>query len=56
MLETLAAVRKKVVLGFLGGSDFVKIAGQLDAKDGKPGASGSYSYFTLALPSTYNLL
>lgn len=36
MLETLAAVRKKAVIGFVGGSDLVKIAEQL-AVDGKPG-------------------
>jgi hypothetical protein len=39
MLQTLAALRKKAVIGFLGGSDFAKITEQLS----EPGASGAHS-------------
>lgn len=37
ILEMLAALRKKCAIGFVGGSDFVKIAEQL-SPDGVPGA------------------
>lgn len=36
MVQTLQALRKKVVIGFVGGSDFAKITGQL-RPDGRPG-------------------
>ena len=36
MLELLAELRKKVTIGFVGGSDFAKISEQLSV-DGKPG-------------------
>ena len=36
MLELLSELRKKVVIGFVGGSDFRKISEQL-AVDGSPG-------------------
>lgn len=41
VIETLAALRKKVVIGFVGGSDFVKISEQLTWK-GSDGASTNY--------------
>lgn len=37
MLDLLKELRKKVVIGFVGGSDLIKISEQL-APDGKPGA------------------
>lgn len=37
MLDLLKELRKKVVIGFVGGSDLAKISEQL-APDGKPGA------------------
>lgn len=33
MIETLRKLRKKVVIGFVGGSDFVKITEQLKIGD-----------------------
>jgi phosphomannomutase len=38
MLETLQALRKRAVVGFVGGSDLIKITEQL-TKDGGPGLS-----------------
>ena len=35
MIETLRALRKKLVIGFVGGSDFVKIEEQLKSGDNK---------------------
>ena len=40
MLDLLKELRKKVVIGFVGGSDLVKISEQL-AIDGEPGACPS---------------
>jgi hypothetical protein len=40
MLDLLKELRKKVVIGFVGGSDLTKISEQL-APDGKPGACPS---------------
>ena len=40
MLDLLRELRKKVVIGFVGGSDLMKISEQL-GPDGKPGACSS---------------
>lgn len=40
MLDLLKELRKKVVIGFVGGSDLPKISEQL-SPDGKPGARPS---------------
>lgn len=40
MLDLLKELRKKVVIGFVGGSDLAKISEQL-APDGKPGTCPS---------------
>lgn len=41
MIATLRALRKKLVVGFVGGSDFRKISEQLEVGD----YSGTFLYF-----------
>lgn len=48
MLDVLTQLRKKVVIGFVGGSDLAKISEQLAVDGGRGGARASSS-FTLIL-------
>ena len=48
MLELLSELRKKVVIGFVGGSDLPKISEQLST-DGSPGQPGR-NLSSVALP------
>ena len=52
MLALLAELRKKVIIGFVGGSDFTKISEQLSV-DGKPGQPSEshkpFNHFLISL-------
>lgn len=50
MLELLKELRKKVAIGFLGGSDFVKITDQLSVT----GNNGECELLVSLLPRTFN--
>lgn len=51
MLKLLQELRKKVVIGFVGGSDLTKISEQLSAD----GIDGAYGFKNLVLPITITM-
>ena len=51
MLELLKELRKKFAIGFVGGSDFVKITDQLSVT-----GNGEYKLFVSLLPRAFDVI